>query len=88
MSILKLVDKVFAVQGDELTYTSTITNTGTTPIINVIFTDTTPAGTEFIVDSVTIDGVAYAGYDPNVGFNVGNLSPAQDVEIKFKVRVL
>lgn len=88
LSILKLVDKVFAVQGDELTYTSTITNTGTTPIINVIFTDTTPAGTEFIVDSVTIDGVAYAGYDPNVGFNVGNLSPAQDVEIKFKVRVL
>ncbi|MDE5788838.1 MAG: DUF11 domain-containing protein, partial [Clostridia bacterium] len=63
MTNVKSVDKTFAVKGDILTYTSVITNTGTVPVTNVIFTDQIPAGTTFVNGSVTIDGVSYPAYN-------------------------
>ncbi|HDR5260234.1 TPA: DUF11 domain-containing protein, partial [Bacillus anthracis] len=38
-----------------------VQNTGTLPAQNVTFTDPLPAGTTFVPNSVTVDGVATAG---------------------------
>lgn len=85
LSIVKSVDKAATLKGDELTYTSTITNTGTLPIINIFFTDNVPAETQFVEGSVTINGISEPTFDPNAGFNIGNLVPSQSVEVSFKV---
>ena len=87
LSIIKSVDKIIAVKGDELTYTTIITNTGTLPIINMIFRDSVPVGTQFVVGSVIVNGVSQIGHDPNIGFNIGNLVPTQNVEVSFRVIV-
>ncbi|MEN8168987.1 MAG: isopeptide-forming domain-containing fimbrial protein [Pseudomonadota bacterium] len=46
--------------GDQLRYTITITNNGTTPATNVVFTDAVPAGTTYVAGSVELDGIAVA----------------------------
>ncbi|ALC35656.1 hypothetical protein AB893_18085 [Bacillus anthracis] len=47
--------------GSRLTYTIVVQNTGTLPAQNVTFTDPLPAGTTFVPNNVTVDGVATAG---------------------------
>ena len=86
-TIEKSVDKQFAVVGDELTYTSIVTNTGTLPIFNLTFTDAIPTGTTFVAGSVEIDDVSFPAYDPSVGFLLPNLSPLESAKVLFKVIV-
>ena len=87
MSIVKSVDKAFAVRGDNLHYTSVITNTGTLLKNNLVFTDLIPAGTSFVSGSVRVNNVSYPSYDTNPGFAVPDLSPGQSVTVEFDVKV-
>ncbi|MDE6471558.1 MAG: DUF11 domain-containing protein [Clostridia bacterium] len=87
MSIVKSVDKAFAIQGDVLTYTSVIKNTGSVPVTDVIFKDEIPAGTTFVDGSVTIDGVSYPTYNPETGFFVANLTPQASATVTFQVKI-
>ncbi|MDE6373905.1 MAG: DUF11 domain-containing protein [Clostridia bacterium] len=86
-TIVKSVDKAFAVKGDILTYTSVITNTGSVPVTNVIFKDDIPVGTTFVNGSVTIDGTSYPAYNPQTGFLAANLTPQASVTVIFQVQV-
>lgn len=87
MSIVKSVDKAFAVKGDVLTYTSLIKNTGSVPVTDVMFKDEIPAGTTFVDGSVTIDGVSYPTYNPQTGFFVANLTPQASASVTFQVQI-
>ena len=87
LSITKSVDKAVATQGEILTYTSVVTNTGSIQLENTMFTDAIPAGTTFVANSVFIDGVNFLGYNPQTGFTLGTLIPNQSVEVKFQVSV-
>lgn len=87
LSITKSVDKAVVTQGEILTYTSVVTNTGSIPLENTMFTDAIPAGTTFVANSVFIDGVNFLGYNPQTGFTLGTLIPNQSVEVKFQVSV-
>ena len=87
MTNVKSVDKYFAVAGDILTYTSVIKNTGSVPVTDVIFKDSIPVGTTFVNGSVTIDGVSYPAYNPQVGFFAANLTPQASVTVTFQVQV-
>lgn len=87
LSIVKSVNKTFAVKGDTLTYTVTITNSGTVNVTDVQFTDNIPQGTTFVANSVMHNGVNMPSYNPAVGYNIGNLSPAQSATTSFQVTV-
>ena len=84
---VKSVDKAYAVSGDNLHYTSVITNTGSLLKSNLVFTDPIPAGTTFVNGSVKVNGVAYAIYDPQIGFALPDLPVGAAVTVEFDVTV-
>ena len=86
--VTKTVDKSFAIIGDELTYVSLVKNDGSLILFDIIFKDTIPAGSEFVEQSVLIDGIAYPSYDPSVGFLLPNIIPGGSVIVSFKVKVI
>ncbi len=55
--------------GDQLRYTITMTNNGTTPATNVVLSDSVPAGTSYVPGSVELNGISVsdvAGTSPLV----------------------
>ena len=88
LTVVKAVDKAVAIVGDNLHYTSTITNTGTLLKTNLTFTDTIPTGTNFVANSVRINGVAQAGLNPNTGFALPDLAVGASVIVEFDVVVI
>ena len=87
MTVAKSVDKALAIKGDNLHYTSVVTNTGTINKTVIVFKDPIPAGTTFVADSVKINGVSYPAYNPAVGFNLPDLAPDAAATIEFDVKV-
>ncbi len=87
INILKSVDKAYAVQGDNLHYTTVITNTGTLEKSDIVFKDPIPAGTTFVSGSVKINNVAYPAYDPETGFDIPDIAAGESVTIEFDVKV-
>lgn len=88
LEVVKAVDKNVAVSGEILHYTSTITNTGTLPKNNLIFTDTIPTGTTFVPNSIKINGMQQVGFNPEAGFGLPNLGVGENVVVEFDVEVL
>jgi len=79
------VDKAEAKVGDILTYTSKVTNTGTTDSNNSNFTGNIPDGTSFVNDSLTTDGNKQNGSSPSI--NLGTIKPGQSVIVTYQVKV-
>ena len=84
---VKSVDKTYAVQGDNLHYTSVITNTGSLLKSDLVFTDPIPTGTTFVTGSVKVDGTNYPAYNPQTGFDLPDLAVGQSVTVEFDVTV-
>ncbi len=85
---VKQVDKVSTFVGDTLTYTIRVDNgLGTADAINVLFKDPPPAGTSFVPNSFTIDGVAQPGADPAAGVNLGTIAMGTQKIVGFQVHV-
>lgn len=84
---VKSVDKAFAIKGDTLHYTSVITNTGTLPKTNLVFTDPIPAGTTFTSGSVKVNSTSYPAYNPQTGFDLPDLAVGDAVTVEFDVTV-
>ena len=88
LTITKTVDKNVAVKGEILTYTTVLTNTGSLILTNIVFKDEIPNGTAFVLESVEIDGVNFPTYNPEVGFDIQDLSATESAVVTFKVEVL
>jgi len=88
LTAIKKVDKSTADIGDILTYTIEITNTGTVTAMDVKFTDDIPEGTEFVPDSLYVDGVLQLGVKPSDTVLLGDIEPGQTVTVTFKVEVI
>ena len=84
---VKSVDKTYAVKGDNLHYTSVITNTGSLLKSDLVFTDAIPTGTTFVAGSVKINGTPEPGYNPATGFGLPDLPVGQSVTVEFDVTV-
>ena len=87
MTVVKSVDKEFAVRGDVLHYTTVITNTGSLLKSNIVFIDPIPVGTTLVAGSVKINGVAYPAYEPQTGFDLPDLAAGQSATVEFDVTV-
>ena len=87
IAVVKSVDKAYAVKGDNLHYTTVITNTGTLLKSDIVFTDPIPAGTTFVAGSVKIDGTSYPAYNPQTGFPLPDLAAGQSATVEFDVTV-
>ncbi|NBI29017.1 DUF11 domain-containing protein [Chengkuizengella marina] len=87
LNVEKSVDIFLAKKGDILTYTIEITNPGPSIATNIILTDVEPIGSDFIENSVTINGVLQPGADPNAGIQLGDLVAGETTTVQFRVRV-
>lgn len=87
LSMVKQVDKQYATIGDILTYTTTITNTGTLLASSIVFTDIIPTGATFVSGSVIVDGTPQPTYNPNTGFSLGSLLVLGSRTVTFQVEV-
>ena len=81
------MDKLYAVKGETLIYTITVTNEGNVDINDINFTDKIPQGVTFVENSVYVNNVNYPTYNPDAGYAMGNLSPNQSVTTRFKVTI-
>lgn len=88
LSVVKSVDKAYAVKGEKLHYTSVVKNTGSQEKKNIVFHDAIPDGTTFVAGSVKIDGTPYPAYNPGAGFPIGDLDPGESVTVEFDVTVV
>ena len=88
IDIVKHVDTSEAVLGQILTYTVNFSNTGTANADSATITDLIPAGTEFVNDSVFLDGTHLPGVNPADGIPIGNFNIGDSHELTFQVRVV
>lgn len=87
ISVVKSVDKSFAVKGEKLHYTVKITNTGNITKTQLVFKDPIPYGTTFVTNSVKINGASYSLYNPATGFVLQSLAQGETLTVEFDVKV-
>lgn len=82
--LVKTTDKPYAKLGDTITYTIFFANTGNATATNVILTDLPPFSTDFIENSLTINGVPQIGANPGSGINFGTVPANAAFTITFQ----
>ena len=87
LTTVQTVDKGSTFVGDILTYTVTVTNSGTADAVNLIFTDPLPFGTSFITNSFTTNGVTIAGANPVNGVPLVSIRQNSALTMTYQVMV-
>ncbi|HDR7795235.1 TPA: DUF11 domain-containing protein [Bacillus luti] len=83
----KTVDKTFATVGNILTYTVTLTNSGSVSADSPTFIDTNPDGTIFIPNTFLINGALQNNADPNVGVPLPSIPAGGFITVSYQVTV-
>ncbi|NQX62049.1 DUF11 domain-containing protein [Paenibacillus qinlingensis] len=86
ISLTKSASQSLAVIGDIIAYTIEVRNTGSTAADITIF-DNIPAGSSFLVNSVSINNAPFPGVDPVSGIPIGTLSAGGTKNVSFLVTV-
>lgn len=86
ISLTKSASQSLAVIGDIIAYTIEVRNTGSTAAIVTIF-DNIPAGSSFLVNSVSVDNAPLPGVDPVSGIPIGTISAGSTRNVSFLVTV-
>lgn len=86
LTITKTSNPITVDIGGTILYISEVQNIGNVDAINIIFTDSIPAGTTFVPDSVTINGVLQPGVNPENGIPIGTISSNGSKTILFQVQ--
>ncbi|OCT12719.1 hypothetical protein A8709_28290 [Paenibacillus pectinilyticus] len=87
VNAVKSTTVIDAVVGDTFTYSTSITNSGTESVTNVILTDAVPAGAVFVSGSVVVGGVSKPTAVPGGGITVGTIAAGGSVTVTFQVTV-
>lgn len=74
--------------GDVITFTVTIQNTGSVPVLNARLSVVLSAGMSFVPGSVILNGIISPGLDPVQGFILPVINPGEVVQLTYQVRVL
>ncbi|UOY92232.1 cell surface protein [Ectobacillus sp. JY-23] len=88
VTLRKRADRSSARRGQTIVYTVDIINPNTVPLTKVIFQDTPPQGTEFIINSVTVDEEPLPNVNPIQGIYLSDIAPGATVTVSFSVRVV
>ncbi|SCC13141.1 Uncharacterized protein BTT61001_01569 [Bacillus thuringiensis] len=86
LTVTKTSNPITVDIGGTILYISEVKNIGNVDAINIIFTDSIPAGTTFVPDSVTINGVLQPGINPENGIPIGTITPNSSKTILFQVQ--
>ncbi|EJP95938.1 DUF7507 domain-containing protein [Bacillus cereus] len=86
LTITKTSNPITVDIGGTILYISEVKNIGNVDAINIIFTDSIPAGTTFVPDSVTINGVLQPGVNPENGIPIGTIPANSSKTILFQVQ--
>ncbi|MED2038967.1 cell surface protein [Bacillus wiedmannii] len=86
LTVTKTSNPITVDIGGTILYISEVKNIGNVDAINIIFTDSIPAGTTFVPDSVTINGVLQPGVNPENGIPIGTITPNSSKTILFQVQ--
>ncbi|CAM4026536.1 cell surface protein [Bacillus luti] len=86
LTIIKTSNPIAVDIGGTILYISEVKNIGNVDAINTIFTDSIPAGTTFVPDTVTINGVLQPGVNPENGIPIGTIPSNGSKTILFQVQ--
>ncbi|HDR8504343.1 TPA: DUF11 domain-containing protein, partial [Bacillus cereus] len=86
LTVTKTSNPITVDIGGTILYISEVKNTGNVDAINITFTDSIPAGTTFVPDSVTINGVLQPDANPENGIPIGTIPPNSSKTILFQVQ--
>lgn len=67
-----------------VTFTLTVTNTGTCPVENVVVTDVLPAGLTYVAGSTSVNGDDPTDLNPAAGISLGTLAVDAAATIEFQ----
>lgn len=73
--------------GDTVTYTVTVSNTGTASAASVVLSDVLSPGAVFVPGSVTVGGVARPTYDITTGAALGSLAFGSSITATYQARI-
>lgn len=86
LTITKTSNPITVDIGGTILYISEVKNIGNVDAINIIFTDSIPAGTTFVPDSVTINGILQPGVNPENGILIETIPSNSSKTILFQVQ--
>lgn len=92
LTITKSANPVTGQPGATITYTITVTNSGTSAAANVTVTDAPPAFTSYVADSTTLNAAAIGTPDGGTpplaaGYNIGSLAGGATATLTFQVTI-
>ncbi|MDF2927103.1 MAG: hypothetical protein K0R57_6017 [Paenibacillaceae bacterium] len=85
VSVVKSSNAGNAVSGDNLVYTSVVTNNGLSPVNNTVLSDSIQQGSTFVSGSVIVNGISQPLANPAVGIPIGTLAPSASATVTFEV---
>ncbi|MCH5138302.1 DUF11 domain-containing protein, partial [Clostridiaceae bacterium UIB06] len=85
LQFIKRANKTTVALGDKLTFFFELTNTGNVPALNMIFKDTLPLSTNFVSNSLKLNGEVLPEVNPNSGVNIGPLPVKHNLTISFDI---
>ncbi|PWW04829.1 putative repeat protein (TIGR01451 family) [Paenibacillus cellulosilyticus] len=87
INVTKSANVTGAVVGDTITYTVTVSNTGTANAASVVLTDALPSGLTFVTGSVVVAGVSRPTYSITAGAPLGQLNLSSSIVVTYQAKV-
>ncbi|MCR8630253.1 DUF7507 domain-containing protein [Paenibacillus radicis (ex Xue et al. 2023)] len=87
INVVKSANVSGVINGDSVTYTVTVSNTGTASAASVVLSDALPPGSSFVNGSVSVAGVVKPTYDITAGAPLGSLSFGSSITVTYRANV-
>ncbi|MDR4985345.1 cell surface protein [Bacillus cereus] len=88
VSAIKSANRSITRIGQIITYTVTVTNSGTIPITNTLLIDAIAAGTTFVPNSILVDGIPRPDENPITGIALDIILPNHTIIVTFQINVV